>query len=247
MRSIKVVAVGDVHGFRYINLLIASLKLVGSSKPDIIVFAGDMIDGGNVKELKTIVDSIRFKYGETPIVSVFGNEEYHEVEGELIREYPDIIWLNDSPAVLIIEGIRVGIVGSRGVLEKLTFWQRKNKPELERVYRERPSIIENLLKNIKRDVDLSIYVSHYAPTFITVKGEPEKVLPYMGSRDLEYVLRKTKPDIAIHAHAHNARTLEADVDGVRIYNVSLPARKGITVIEVQPKGLKYFMKSSHSR
>lgn len=247
MRAIKIAAVGDVHGFRYINLLLTSLKLVSGSKPDIIIFAGDMIDSGNVKELKAIVDSIRFKYGETPIVSIYGNEEYHEVEGELIREYPDIIWLNDSPAILAIEGIRVGIVGSRGVLEKLTFWQKRNKPELERVYRERPLIIENLLKNIKRDVDLSIYVSHYAPTFITVRGEPEKVLPYMGSKDIEHVLRRTKPDIAIHAHAHNARTLEADIDGVRIYNVSLPARRGITVIEAQPRGLKYFMKTSHGR
>ena len=48
-------------------------------------------------------------------------------------------------------------------------------------------------------------------------------------------MSEIKPDIVIHAHAHNARVTEAVIDSVKIYNVSLPARKGITVIEVSPR------------
>lgn len=241
MRLIRILAVGDVHGFRYLNILLASLKTLINIKPDIIVFAGDMIDGGNVRELRTVMEGIKSKFSNTPVVSVFGNEEYHEVESELIREYPDIVWLNDSITIIYVDEVKIGIVGSRGVLEKLTHWQRKNKPMLEKVYRERPYIIENLIKEVKKEADITIYVSHYAPTFITVRGEPERILPYMGSRDVEGVLRRAKPDIAIHAHAHNARILETVLDGVRIYNVSLPARKGVTIVDFSPKNLGIFM------
>ncbi len=243
MPSVKVYAVGDVHGNRYFNLFLASLKSLINSRPDLIVFAGDMVDEGNTKELRMIVDSVRSRFRDVPIVAVFGNEEFHEVEEKFINEYPEVLWLNDSLAMIYVNDLKVSIIGSRGVLEKLTYWQRKNRPVLERVYRERPAIIRKLLIDVKKVADVTIYVSHYAPTFATVKGEPEKVLPFMGSRSLEDVLKDAKPDVAIHAHAHNSRVLEAVLDGVRVCNVSLPARKGITVINVgQSKDLTTYIK-----
>lgn len=236
MSLVRVYAVGDVHGSRYFNLFLASLKSLINSRPDLIIFAGDMVDEGNAKELKMIVDSIKSKFRGIPIIAVFGNEEYHEVEEKFINEYPEVVWLSDSLSIVYINDLKIGIVGSRGALEKLTYWQRKNKPILERVYRERPAVIKKLLSDSKKVADITIYVSHYAPTFTTVKGEPEKVLPFMGSRYIEDALKDVKPTIAIHAHAHNSRILEADLDGVKIYNVSLPARKAITVINAtQPK------------
>lgn len=243
MLSIRIYAVGDVHGGRYFNLFLASFKSLINLRPDVIIFAGDMIDEGNVKELKIVVDSIKSKFRDIPIIAVFGNEEYHEVEEKLINEYPEILWLNDSPTMIYIDNLKVGVVGSRGVLEKLTYWQRKNKPALEQVYRERPIIIRKLLGDVKKNADLTIFVSHYAPTFTTVKGEPEKVIPFMGSKYMEEVLKEVKPNIAIHAHAHNSRILEAELDNVKIYNVSLPARKGITVINASlPKNLTSYVR-----
>ncbi|MEM0453594.1 MAG: metallophosphoesterase [Sulfolobales archaeon] len=243
MSSVKVYAVGDVHGSRYFNLFLASLKSLINSRPDLIIFAGDMVDEGNAKELRMIVDSVKSKFGGVPIIAVFGNEEYHEVEEKFINEYPEVVWLNDSLSIIYVNNLRVGIVGSRGVLEKLTYWQKKNKPILEQVYRERPTVIRKLLSDSKKASDITIYVSHYAPTYATVKGEPDKVLPFMGSRYIEEVLRDVKPDIAIHAHAHNSRVLETILDGVKVYNVSLPARRAITVINATPpKDLTSYVK-----
>jgi len=242
MKVVRVCAVGDVHGGRYFNLFLASLRSLISMKPDIIVFAGDMVDDGKVKDLRMILDAISSKFPNTPIISIFGNEEYHEVEREFINEYPEVMWLNDSPAVLYVNDVKVGVVGTRGVLEKLTYWQRRNKPVLEHVYRERPGIIRKLLSEVKKSADVSILVSHYAPTFATIRGEPEKVYPFMGSREMEKVLKEVKPDAAIHAHAHNSRVVEAVVDGVKVYNVSLPARRGITLVSLQPrKGIVDFL------
>jgi Icc-related predicted phosphoesterase len=231
---IKIYAVGDVHGLRYFNIFLASLKSLINSRPNLIIFAGDMIDSGNVRELRFIVDAVKFRFNDVPIIAVFGNEEYQEVEEKLIKEYPEITWLNDSPTVLYIDNVRIGIVGSRGSLEKLTYWQSRNKPILEKVYKERVLIIKKLINEVKKVSDISIYVSHYAPTFITVKGEPDRILPFMGSRDMENTIKEAKPSIAIHAHAHNSKVLEAVIDGVKVYNVSLPARRGVTVINLTP-------------
>lgn len=235
MGVVRICAVGDVHGGRYFSIFTASLKATVGFKPDVFVFAGDMVDEGKVEDLEPIVKEVRNRYPGVPIVSIFGNEEYHEIESLLVKKFPEIIWLNDSPAILTLSGTRVGFVGTRGALEKLTFWQRRHKPELERVYRERPKVVKKLIMDVRKYSDMVVFISHYAPTFITVKGEPEKVYPYMGSRDMERVIRETKPEVVIHAHAHNARRVEATIDSIKIYNVSLPARKGITLIEARPR------------
>ncbi len=235
MAVVKICAVGDVHGSRYFSVFVASLRSLVGFKPDFIVFAGDMVDEGKVEDLEPILNAVRGKFPGVPIISVFGNEEYHELENGFIKRYPEVIWLNDTPAILVANGVRVGFVGTRGALEKLTFWQRRHKPELELIYKERPKIIKKLIMEVRKYSDLVIFITHYAPTFITVKGEPEKVYPYMGSREMEKVIKEVKPEVVIHAHAHNARKVEAVLDGVKVYNVSLPARRGITLIEARPR------------
>jgi len=233
---VRICAVGDVHGKRYFSVFQASLRTLVGFKPDVFIFAGDMVDEGRVDDLEYIVNEVRSKCPGVPIIAVFGNEEYHELEGTFIKQYPEIIWLNDSVSLIAVRGTRVGFVGTRGALEKLTFWQRRHKPELEVVYRRRPHLIKNLVNEVRRHADIIVLVTHYAPTMITVRGEPEKIYPYMGSRDMErVVIKEVKPDIVIHAHAHNARITEAVIDSVKIYNVSLPAKKGITTIEVTPR------------
>jgi len=228
----KILAVGDVHGYKYLPLFRASVSSLLNIQPKLIIFAGDMVDEGNVLELRPIVNIVTRKFSSIKIIAVFGNEEYHELEDRFIKEYPEILWLNDSYTIVDINGVKLGIVGSRGSLERLTFWQRRNKPELEKVYKERPLKIKEMLLKLKTMSDVTILVTHYAPTFITVYGEPFKVYPYMGSRDFERVIKEAKPNIVIHAHAHNSRVVEASIGLSKIYNVSLPARKGVTLIDI---------------
>ena len=235
MPIVRLCAVGDIHGGRYFSIFRESLKSIVGLKPDAIVFAGDMVDEGKVDDLEPIVREVKSKFPNTPIIAVFGNEEYHELEPEFIKRYPEITWLNDTPALFIMNGIKVGFVGTRGALDKLTYWQKKHKPELEFVYRNRPKVIKSLILELRKYADVVVLISHYAPTFLTVKGEPEKIYPFMGSRDMERMIKEVRPDIVIHAHAHNARIVEGVLEGVKVYNVSLPARRGVTLIEVKPR------------
>jgi len=235
MSSIRICAVGDIHGMRYFSVFQASLRSIVGFHPHVCVLAGDIIDEGKVEELEPVLDAIRDRYPKIPVVGVFGNEEYHEVEPLIIKKYPEVIWLNDSLAILTLNKVKVGFVGTRGSLEKLTYWQKRHMPELMDIYSERPRIIKELIGEVKKYSDIVILISHYAPTFLTVKGESRKLYPYMGSREMEKAVREAKPDLVIHAHAHNARVTEATIDMTRIFNVSLPARKGIAQIEVRPR------------
>jgi|YelNatPaOPRAMG01_1025707.scaffolds.fasta_scaffold05810_12 Icc-related predicted phosphoesterase len=233
--NVRLLAFGDVHGAQYFGLLRASLRTFTPEEPHVILMAGDIIDRGDVSGMDLVLRELRARFKEVPIVAVFGNDEYHEVEGQLTKNYSYVIWLDDSVTVLKAGDVTVGIVGSRGSLDKLTYWQSKNMPQLETVYRRRVTVLRRLLEEVSKMADLTILLTHYSPTYQTIRGEPEKIYPFMACRHLEDVIREVKPDLAIHAHAHNATVTEAVIGLTKVYNVSLPARKGVTYIAASPR------------
>lgn len=233
--NIRLLAFGDVHGIQYLGLLRASLKTYTSEELHAILMAGDIIDRGDVSGMDLVLKELRARFKEVPLIAVFGNDEYHEVEDQLVKNYSYVIWLNDTVTILKAGDVNVGIVGSRGSLDKLTYWQSKNMPQLETVYRRRVAVLRKLLEEVSKLADFTILLTHYSPTYQTIKGEPEKIYPFMACRRLEDVIREVKPDLAIHAHAHNATVTEAVIGLTKVYNVSLPARKGVTHITASPR------------
>ncbi len=229
MPGLTVVATADVHSPRYLSLLKAGL-VEAPKECSLVVWAGDMVLRGRLEALEPVVEAFRRKYPDTPIVAVFGNEEYWGMEEAFREKYPDVVWLDDEYRVFDLDGTRVAVVGTRGALDRPTSWQRRNKPELWEVYAKRPRLVEDLVARSRGEADLVILVSHYALTFKTVEGEPRRIWPEMGSRKMEEALRRSRPDLAIHGHAHNARQTHVRIDGVPVYNVSLPAVKHLAVI-----------------
>lgn len=243
-KCVKVLATGDVHSPDYLKLYTESIKRK-SVDVDIILWVGDMVRRGCVEALESVLRVTRKKFPNTRIVSVYGNEEYWGLEEAFRKRYKDIIWLDDEYIVINMGNIKVGIIGTRGALERPTRWQRKNKPELWRIYRERPRKIELLLREARAKSDIVILVSHYTVGFETAKGEPESILPEIGSRAMMDAVLRAKPDAVFHAHAHNAKVLEVEVDHVKIYNVSIVARKDVWIGNVcrTRRGLEVFFKS----
>jgi len=230
-----IVAVADVHSPKYLMYYMSALnrRREECRKADLIVWAGDMVYRGRVEALQAVID-VTFKIcGEKRIVAVFGNEEYIGLEDKFIKNYPQITWLNDSTIVLELEnGEKIGVFGTRGALERPTQWQRKHHPELWQVYRERPRILEEQVKRLKEEVGKVIVVSHYAPTFKTIVGEPQHIWPELGSRLMEAAILRSKPTLVIHGHAHKAKVLEARLNSTSVYNVSLPAKNDVTILKV---------------
>jgi Icc-related predicted phosphoesterase len=138
---------------------------------------------------------------------------------------------------LNIRGETVGIVGSRGVLDQPTYWQSLNLRNIKETYQKR-------LQDLRTQVlDLStkyrILVTHYAPTYSTLKGENERAYKYMGTSKLESILSQIPLDLIIHGHAH-CGTASGYLGLNPVYNVALPLNKEIIQLQL-PHVNKYLV------
>jgi len=207
---------------------------------NLVLLAGDLVERGAVHHCKLVVDRIRSVY-EGELLAVFGNEEYDERKEELKRLCGDVRWLDDEYVVVALEGLRVAVIGTRGVLDKPTRWQLRNVPGIRELYRKRLERIEELLKKASREAHCVVLLTHYAPICGTLEGENERVWSQLGSRRLTRVIMRAKPDIVIHGHAHNGKRPMVRLGETRVYNVALPAVGRVTRIVVGARGLSAFM------
>jgi len=195
-----------------------------------------MVLKGRVSALRSVIDVTRKICGEKRIIAVFGNEEYIGTEYEYVKEYPEVEWLDDSYTTLRFDGIRVCVYGTRGALDRLTAWQRKHMPWLREIYRKRALKAANALKELFKVCDYTILLSHYAPTYATLEGEPREIWPELGSRLFEEkVLPHIGFGLAVHGHAHRSKKHVAFIPRTAmVVNVALPAVRRITFIKFMP-------------
>jgi len=244
LSEVVVLATADVHSPEYLNLYVSSIAKV-KVKPDFILWAGDMVKRGRVDALQYVIDYTRKYIGDVPIYAVFGNEEYMGLEDEFKTKYPEVKWIDNEYVVVSISGKpKVAIVGTRGALDRLTSWQRSHKPELAKIYRELPKTIERLVREAKGKADIVVLVSHYTIGFKACIGEPRGIWPELGSKAMEEAVKRCKPDIVIHGHAHKSRVFETKIDSIPLYNVSIVARREVTLLRLRkkPMGLEMYFK-----
>jgi Icc-related predicted phosphoesterase len=229
-------AMGDAHGGKYLSEAVAAR----ARGVDLLLLAGDMAESNDLDSFARSYGLIREVYNG-PVIAVFGNDEY-EQDRPKYRERFDAIFLDDEAVELEVGGYKVRIVGTTGPLDRPTWWQRTHLPDVWKRYRERVKKAEELLE--RNGADLLIYLSHYAPSYLTLEGERPKAFPEMGSKALEEVLLGKRPDLVVHAHAHKGSrhavlrkeqmTLdEAGRPEVPIWNVSLALTEEITVLEMR--------------
>ncbi|MCE4605640.1 MAG: metallophosphoesterase [Desulfurococcales archaeon] len=231
-----VYGVSDIHSPRYLGLYRESLGRVIDLR--ILILAGDIIDKGRHQWFKPVIDEALSRFPHARIIGVYGNEEYEEARVHLSM-YPSVEWLDDTYTVVDMNSCSLAIVGTTGALDRLTRWQRRNKPELAGVYRRRPKVLARLIGVARREADAVVLVSHYALSRATITGEPRSVWPELYSYGMERLLAEAKPDAAVHGHAHKGRPY-ATVSGVPVYNVALPLTRKLTRI-VGRIGLDLFL------
>lgn len=235
----KIGAVGDLHGKKYIGLL--------GNKPeyadlDLLLLAGDITENNSIEEFDFVLGKLK-EITRANLVAVFGNEEYEETHPNY-KKREEIIFLNDSAITLQIRGMNIKIVGTTGSLDRPTWWQRTNLPDIWRKYQQRTEKVSQLLT--REDSDVLILLMHYAPTYKTLTGEKPERYPEMGSEKYEAILVERKPDYVFHAHAHKGRNsvmlrreqrrldeIGRELKTIPVYNVSLPLNKSITIVELQ--------------
>jgi len=235
-------AMGDAHGGRYLRQEGLTEQLEGL---DLLLLAGDITDANDLGAYGRVLSAVR-KRSDVPIVAAFGNDEY-EQDRAGYRDAYDITFLDDERVDLEVRGRTVRVVGTTGVLDRPTWWQRTNRPGMWDVYKERLQKVSSLLT--REGCDVLILLSHYAPTFLTLEGEKERAFPEMGSRALEAVVLEKVPDLVIHAHAHSGTRSAVLSRGQRslddfsrrvavpVWNVSLPLNKRVVRFEVSVEGM----------
>jgi Icc-related predicted phosphoesterase len=234
----KLIATSDIHSPRYLQLFKESLQRLRNERWCLFILAGDLIDKGRVEMLSPVLKLIDDKFRDITLVAVFGNEEYNEVREKLRKSFSRILWLDDEYKVFDCGEASLAIVGTQGSLDRLTSWQRKHKPFLKNVYDERVRKVRELIIEAKKEADYVVLVSHYALSKKNLVGEDPRFWPEMYSSKMERVIAETKPDVAIHGHAHNGSRFSM-VAGVPVYNVALPLNRAI--VEVKPRlGLEAF-------
>ncbi len=200
-------------------------------KPDLFLFAGDIYDYKKPEQYKEIASLLKKYKINCPIIAVFGNREFQEDESK-IKKYAGktFRFLDDDAITLKIKGKTVGIVGSRGCLDKPTFWQMKTIPKVYQEYKERFHKLSKILEDLKADV--KILLTHYAPTYKTLRGEYPAIYPGLGSKYFEKVLISSKTTLAVHGHAESGIPL-AFVDSIPVFNVAYPVNRKIVLIDTE--------------
>lgn len=235
----RIAAVGDIHGDTYLKLFDGSLRKLRN--PDLFFLVGDTTEKNDIESFGVVIEMLKKKIS-CPIISIFGDEEWEQDRDKYRTRFDSVLFLDDEKKALKIEDKDLLIVGSTGSLDRPTFWQRKNIHNIWRKYAERVKKIQELLQQSSQ---LKILVTHYAPTYLTLEGEREKYFPEMGCKKLEKIIKQMDVDLVIHAHSHKGKAfveLKREQSSLQdfkkigksvpIYNVSLPLRGEITIIEM---------------
>lgn len=216
-----------------------------AEEPDLFLIAGDMYVDDKHEKYKIILDYFERLGWKCPIVACFGNREFEQKHGEIRKICgAKIRFLDDESVEMKIKGKTVGIAGSKGCLDLPTWWQMKTNPQIRKFYRERAEKIRHLLAGLKTEI--KILLTHYAPTYKTLKGENPNIYGGLGCSGLEKTLVETKTTFAVHGHAHLGSPL-GFANSIPIFNVALPVNKGLTVIDTDKlpappkKGLNRFL------
>ncbi|MCD6562444.1 MAG: metallophosphoesterase [Thermoproteales archaeon] len=227
-----IAAVSDIHAPKFISLLRKTLEKEKKKLKniDIFILAGDIVNKGNIQGCKQVITLIK-EYYEGPILGVRGNEEYDDRKEKLFSICNEITWLEDN--YIILKNLDIVIVGSKGVLDKPTIWQRRNIPDILEQYKYKISKIESILRKFSQSNYFVILVTHYAPRCRTLTGEKYNTWPYLSSTKLTHLIKTYQPHLIIHGHAHLSIKFFDNIGRSKIYNVALPATKKLTIINTK--------------
>jgi len=227
-----IAAIGDVHSPRYYDEFVRAIDTI-KAKPDLFLIAGDMVSRGRIEEFDKVYN-VLFGKINCPIVAVFGNNEYKEIRNKIKQKYSEIKFLDDESTVIQVGKRFVGIIGTTGSLDTPTPWQKKNIPNIEKVYQDRVTFVDRFLQRLV--TNFRIVLMHYSPTYKTLEGENPMFYSSFGSKAYERVLFDRKPDLVIHGHSHRGLK-QAWIDTVPVFNVALPLNREIVIIDTE-KDLK---------
>jgi Icc-related predicted phosphoesterase len=244
--GIRVAAAGDVHAdaSRRADLQAAFTNLRG--RADIVLLAGDLTTHGRPEEAQVVADASQL--AGLPVFSVLGNHDWHSnraAEVSAVMEEAGVTMLDRSWATCEVDGVRVGIVGTKGFVGGFpgSHLPDFGEPLLREVYAETGREVAAIEEGLRAtaDCDFRIVLLHYSPTLMTLEGERPEIAMVLGSDRLAHPIADHCPDLVLHGHAHAGR-FHGTIGSVPVFNVALPMKREFWVFDLsadRPRAPEY--------
>ena len=211
----KIAAAGDVHCSEENRDAVLTAFDAIDGEVEAVLLAGDLTTHGEPEQGAVLAEACRGM--ETPVVAVLGNHDLHANRAdelvEVLRE-AGVVVLERSHTVIDPRALgraeclrpgrracRLGVVGVKGFVGGFRGMGLPDfgEPSLRAVYAECGEEVQALSHGLHEIAlcPFRVALLHYAP------------------------ILEQRPDLVLHGHAHAGR-LEGDLEGVPIYNVSVP-------------------------
>ena len=224
-RQLRIAAAGDIHASAATRTRLEEAFASLDPGVDLVLLAGDLTTHGDPEQAAVCAAAAR--YVSVPVVAVLGNHDHHDGRGVEVRsalEGGGVVVLERSSTVLEVDGVEVGIVGTKGFVGGFAGSSLPDfgEPLLRRVYAETTEEVCALERGLQEIAgsSLRIVLLHYAPVEETLAGEPVGIHTYLGSGRLATPIAEYQPDLVLHGHAH-AGSFEGRIGNSPVYNVAV--------------------------
>jgi Icc-related predicted phosphoesterase len=223
---IRIAAVGDLHyGDGSQDILRPGLQHL-PDRADLLLLAGDLTRCGAPEEVRVLANQMRDL--PIPIVAVLGNHDYHsDLQDEVGRELEQagVRVLEGGAVTLEIDGVRVGIAGTKGFGGGFRGAHGSDfgEPEMKAFVGHTRLLSDRLEQALTRlDADLRIALLHYSPIEATLEGERLEIYPFLGSYLMAEAVDNAGADLVLHGHAHHGSEKGRTPAGIPVRNVAQP-------------------------
>ena len=224
--SVRVAAAGDMHCSPENRDAVMTAFDAIEGEADVVLLAGDLTTHGEPEQAAVLAEACRGM--GTPVVAVLGNHDLHANRaGELVEVLvgAGIEVLDRSHTAVGTAPCRVGVAGTKGFVGGFRGLGLPDfgEPSLRAIYAETTDEVHALSEGLHGIAlcPFRVALLHYSPVPETLDGEPPEIWTFLGSDRLAAPILEHRPDLVLHGHAHAGR-LHADLNGVPVYNVSVP-------------------------
>ena len=223
----KLAAVADIHCGKGCEGKLRSLFSRMAEAADILLLGGDLTNYGLVEEFEMLGRELSGIGKEKPVVAILGNHDFESGQQDHAAE------ILQEAGVVLLDGTtaefgEVGIAGAKGFgggfgRRALEPW---GEPAVKNFVQDAVDESIKLGSALARlGTPVRVVLVHYSPIHATVVGEPEEIMPFLGSSRLEEPIDRYRAHVVFHGHAHHGSHQGHTKSGIPVYNVALPVLK----------------------